>query len=49
MARCSHAPQRGNEAAYEEIVRRYQDVAFSDGILITGSAADPRMPRRRVS
>ena len=32
--------QRGNQAAYEEIVRRYQDVAFRTAYVITGSAAD---------
>src|SRR6267378_3215245 len=32
--------QRGNEAAYEEIVRRYQDIAFRTAYVITGSAAD---------
>src|SRR3984893_14974494 len=32
--------QRGNEAAYEEIVRRYQDVAFRTAYVISGSAAD---------
>src|SRR3982074_2287976 len=32
--------QRGDQAAYEEIVRRYQDVAFRTAYLITGSAAD---------
>src|SRR5712664_689670 len=32
--------QRGNEAAYEEIVRRYQEVAFRTAYVITGSSAD---------
>jgi RNA polymerase sigma-70 factor (ECF subfamily) len=32
--------QRGDEAAYEEIVHRYQDVAFRTAYVITGSAAD---------
>src|SRR5712692_5836742 len=32
--------QRGNQAAYEEIVRRYQEVAFRTAYVITGSAAD---------
>jgi len=32
--------QRGNQAAYEEIVRRYQDIAFRTAYVITGSAAD---------
>ena len=32
--------QRGDEAAYEEIVQRYQQVAFRTAFLITGSAAD---------
>src|SRR5713226_6022781 len=32
--------QRGNQAAYEEIVRRYQQVAFRTAYVITGSAAD---------
>src|SRR5467141_809978 len=32
--------QRGNEAAYEEIVRRYQQVAFRPAYVITGSAAE---------
>ena len=32
--------QRGNTAAYEEIVHRYQQVAFRTAYVITGSAAD---------
>src|SRR2546423_9669693 len=32
--------QRGDEAAYEEIVQRYQQVAFRAAYVITGSAAD---------
>jgi RNA polymerase sigma factor (sigma-70 family) len=32
--------QRGDEAAYEEIVQRYQQVAFRTAYLITGSAAE---------
>ena|SRR5579859_1018131 len=32
--------QRGDPAAYEEIVQRYQQVAFRTAYLITGSAAD---------
>src|SRR6202165_3315860 len=32
--------QRGNEAAYEEIVQRYQQVAFRTAYVITGSAAE---------
>src|ERR1700687_4062668 len=32
--------QRGNEAAYEEIVQRYQQVAFRTAYMITGSAAE---------
>jgi len=32
--------QRGNTAAYEEIVHRYQLVAFRTAYVITGSAAD---------
>src|SRR4029077_11913402 len=32
--------QRGDVAAYEEIVHRYQQVAFRTAYLITGSAAD---------
>src|SRR5437879_4328164 len=32
--------QRGDQAAYEEIVRRYQEVAFRMAYVITGSAAD---------
>ena len=32
--------QRGNQAAYEEIVQRYQQVAFRTAYFITGSAAD---------
>ena len=31
---------RGDEAAYEDIVRRYQEVAFRTAYVITGSAAD---------
>jgi RNA polymerase sigma factor (sigma-70 family) len=32
--------QRGDTAAYEEIVRRYQQLAFRTAYVITGSAAD---------
>ncbi len=32
--------RRGNAAAYEELVRRYTDVAFRAAYLVTGSAAD---------
>jgi len=32
--------QRGDKAAYEDIVRRYQDVAFRTAYVITGSSAD---------
>src|SRR5258708_8984557 len=32
--------QRGDTAAYEEIVRRYQQLAFRTAYLITGSAAE---------
>src|SRR2546429_2469050 len=32
--------QRGDSAAYEEIVKRYQQVAFRTAYVITGSAAD---------
>src|SRR5437899_12622102 len=32
--------QRGDKAAYEEIVRRYQEVAFRTAYVITGSSAD---------
>ena len=32
--------QRGNTAAYEEIVQRYQQVAFRTAYMITGSAAE---------
>src|SRR5712691_3874517 len=32
--------QRGNQAAYEEIVKRYKQVAFRTAYVITGSAAD---------
>ncbi len=32
--------QRGDEAAYEEIVHRYQQLAFRTAYVITGSAAD---------
>src|SRR5438128_11236683 len=32
--------QRGDKAAYEEIVRRYQEVAFRTAYVITGSTAD---------
>src|SRR4030081_97032 len=32
--------QRGNQAAYEEIVQRYQKIAFRTAYLVTGSAAD---------
>jgi RNA polymerase sigma-70 factor (ECF subfamily) len=32
--------QRGDAAAYEEIVRRYQQIAFRTAFIITGSAAD---------
>src|ERR1700687_1824869 len=32
--------QRGDQAAYEEIVQRYQQVAFRTAYMITGSAAE---------
>src|SRR2546425_7553532 len=32
--------QRGDKAAYEDIVRRYQEVAFRTAYVITGSSAD---------
>src|SRR2546427_9053096 len=32
--------QRGDQGAYEEIVRRYQEVAFRTAYIVTGSAAD---------
>jgi len=32
--------QRGDKAAYEEIVQRYQEVAFRTAYVVTGSAAD---------
>ncbi len=32
--------QRGDEAAYEEIVQRYQEVAFRTAYVIAGSSAD---------
>ena len=32
--------QRGDDAAYEEIVQRYQQVAFRTAYVITGSSAD---------
>src|SRR5205807_6334366 len=32
--------QRGDQGAYEEIVRRYQEVAFRTAYVVTGSAAD---------
>src|SRR5258708_13418321 len=32
--------QRGDKVAYEEIVRRYQDIAFRTAYVITGSSAD---------
>ena len=32
--------QRGSQVAYEEIVQRYQDIAFRTAYVITGSAAD---------
>ena len=32
--------QRGDTAAYEEIVQRYQQVAFRTAYLITSSAAE---------
>lgn len=32
--------QRGDRAAYEEIVRRYQQIAFRTAYVITGSAAE---------
>jgi RNA polymerase sigma-70 factor (ECF subfamily) len=32
--------KRGDTAAYEEIVQRYQQVAFRTAYVITGSAAD---------
>src|ERR1700704_5535819 len=32
--------QRGDQAAYEEVVQRYQQVAFRTAYIITGSSAD---------
>src|SRR6266508_396117 len=32
--------QRGDAAAYEEIVQRYQQIAFRTAYVVTGSAAD---------
>ena len=32
--------QRGDDAAYEEIVQRYQQIAFRTAYVITGSSAD---------
>src|SRR5436309_8380026 len=32
--------QRGDKAAYEEIVHRYQQIAFRTAYVVTGSAAD---------
>ena len=32
--------QRGDQAAYEEIVQRYQQVAFRTAYMITGSGAE---------
>src|SRR5256884_4780855 len=32
--------QRGDAAAYEEIVQRYQQIAFGTAYVVTGSAAD---------
>ena len=32
--------QRGDTAAYEEIVRRYQQIAFRTAYVITGSAPE---------
>src|SRR2546429_7598552 len=32
--------QRGDAAAYEEIVHRYQQIAFRTAYVVTGSAAD---------
>src|SRR2546428_14081836 len=32
--------QRGDKAAYEEIVQRYQQIAFRTAYVVTGSAAD---------
>ena len=32
--------QRGDSAAYEEIVQRYQQIAFRTAYVVTGSAAD---------
>src|SRR2546430_16021890 len=32
--------QRGDQVAYEEIVQRYQDIAFRTAYVITGSTAD---------
>jgi RNA polymerase sigma-70 factor (ECF subfamily) len=32
--------QRGDQVAYEEIVRRYQDIAYRTAYVITGSTAD---------
>src|SRR2546430_6055429 len=32
--------QRGDQVGYEEVVRRYQDIAFRTAYVITGSTAD---------
>lgn len=39
-ARLIERAQRGDVAAFEEVVRRYQDLAFRVAVAITGSAAD---------
>jgi len=35
--------QRGDKAAYEEIVQRYQQIAFRTAYVVTGSAADAEL------
>jgi len=41
--------QRGNEAAYEEIVPPLSNVAFGRAYVITGSAADAEDAAQEVS
>ena len=40
MPNCSLRAQRGDIDAYEEIVQRYQQLAFRTAYVITGSAAE---------
>ena len=40
--------KRGERDAYEEIVRRHQNIAFRTALVITGSAADAELDAFRT-